>query len=577
LPEVKLGLIPAWGGTQRLPKRVGLMRALPMVLEGQLLSAKKAYRAGLVDALISAPDSQSEIDLFVNDRLAHKPVHRPQRTWMQWAVNCTSFGRKAALKKAREGVRKYAQHYPALNRIIEAVETGLRFPTVNEEGLRAEREAFKDLLFGPVAPNLINIFMMQEKAKKSSTWTSDAQPREVKKIAVIGAGTMGAGIAQQAASRGYSVILQDVKDEFVNRGMDTIKGLFSKAVSKGAVPQAEADAALARTQPRVDWGPSDDVDLMIEAIIERLEVKEAVFRKADELLPAQAVLASNTSALPIEEMAKVTGRPAQVAGLHFFNPVHKMPLVEVVRAPQTSDETIATLVGVAKKLGKIPVVVKQSPGFLVNRILFPYLDEAARLVTEGYGVSDIDKAAKKFGMPMGPIELLDVVGIDVAFDVSKTLSPLSQEPTPTPDLFQRMVNAGLKGQKTGKGFFEWKDGKKAGPTSIPGLDAAARPPALPDWTVTGETFGAIQQRLVLSMLNEARKCLAEEVVTEPWMVDLGMVLGTGFAPFRGGPMRCIERWGADEVQARLRLLAEKCGRRFQPVEVSAGEHAVNKA
>jgi 3-hydroxyacyl-CoA dehydrogenase/enoyl-CoA hydratase/3-hydroxybutyryl-CoA epimerase len=197
------------------------------------------------------------------------------------------------------------------------------------------------------------------------------------------------------------------------------------------------------------------------------------------------------------------------------------------------------------------------------------------MVTEGYSVQDIDKAAKKFGMPMGPIELLDVVGIDVAFDVSKTLSPLSQEPTPTPDLFQRMVAAGLKGQKTSKGFFEWKEGKKVGPTSIPGLDAAARPPVIPDWQVGGETFGAIQQRLVLSMLNEACKCLAEQVVTEPWMVDLGMVLGTGFAPFRGGPMRCIERWGAEQVHARLQLLAQTCGRRFQPVDV-VGTHAVGR-
>jgi 3-hydroxyacyl-CoA dehydrogenase/enoyl-CoA hydratase/3-hydroxybutyryl-CoA epimerase len=564
LPEVKLGLIPAWGGTQRLPRKVGLMAALPMVLEGKTLSAKKALKSGLVDGLIASPTSEQEINDFISQRLQGRPLAGPQRTWLQWAVESNPLGRSFALKKAREGVAKYAKQYPALHKIIGAVEAGLPSPTVSETGLKAERDAFTDLLFGDVAPNLIGIFLNQEKAKKTSTWTDKAEGQSVKKIAVIGAGTMGAGIAQLAASRGLEVILQDVKDDFVQRGMETCRGLFSKAASKGAMTQAEADAGLARLHPRVNWGPSDDIGLMIEAVVEKPEIKASIFKTADELLSAGAVLASNTSALPIDDMARATRRPGQVAGLHFFNPVHKMPLVEVVRAPQSSDDAIATLVGVAKKLGKVPVVVKQSPGFLVNRILFPYLDEAARLVAEGYPTKDIDKAAKKFGMPMGPLELLDVVGIDVALDVSKTLSPLSNQETPTPELFQRMVEAGLKGQKTGKGFYEWKDGQRGETVAIPGVEARTPTEVLPDWTAAGEKFDAIQQRLALSMVNEAAKCLAEEIVTEPWMVDLGMVLGTGFAPFRGGPMKCIEHWGEGEVTERLKLMSSRLGRRFEP-------------
>lgn len=571
LPEVKLGLLPAWGGTQRLPKRVGLMAALPMMLEGKLLSSQKAFKIGLVDRLIPTVDSLADIDEFISRRLHGAPLRRHARTWLQWAVDGNPLGRSLAIRQARKSVARHARHYPALNRIIDAVQAGLGSTTVSQAGLAAERRGFTELLFGRVAPHLIGLFLMQEKAKRASTWTDLEEGMPVKKVAVIGAGTMGAGIAQLAAARGYDVILQDVKEEFVNRGLETIWKLFSKAVTKKAISQADADQALSRLKCRVNWGPSDDVDLMIEAVVEKVEIKESVFKTADETLPPHAVLASNTSALPIEEMAKVTARPDRVAGLHFFNPVHKMPLVEVVRAPGTSDETIATLVGVARKLGKIPVVVRQSPGFLVNRILFPYLDEAARLVAEGYPIPDIDKAAKRFGMPMGPLELLDVVGIDVALDVSKTLSPLAKQETPSPELFQRMVHDDLRGQKTGRGFYEWKDGQRSDPVEIPGVESETPPAPVSDWTVAGETFGHLEQRLILSMINESRKCLAEGVVSEPWMVDLGMVLGTGFAPFRGGPMQCIETWGADAVTSRLQLLVKHYGPRFDPLLDSAHE------
>lgn len=565
LPEVRLGLIPAWGGTQRLPKKAGLMQALPMMLEGKLISAEAAHQCGLVDVLLSPRNVEEDLRLFLQDRLREKPLPTHTRTWMQWGVEQTSIGQSLALKKARSSIEKMAVHYPALSKIIDATEIGLHSPEVTAQGLQAEREAFSRLLLGKVAPNLIRIFLDQEKAKKGSTWIPDAEPLPVRKIAVIGAGTMGAGIAQLAAARGYDVILQDIREEFTNRGMETIRHLFAKAVEKNAMSQADAENALARLHPRVDWGDSQDIDLMVEAIIEKLDAKEAIFQKGDELLPERAILASNTSALPIQEMANFTKRPDHVGGLHFFNPVHKMPLVEVVRSPQTSDQTIATLVAVAKKLGKVPIVVKQSPGFLVNRILFPYLDEAARLAAEGVSVKEIDKAAKKFGMPMGPIELLDVVGIDVAMDVSKTLSPLAQQETPSPALFEKLVSAGHKGQKSGQGFYHWADGKRGDPAELPEMAAVTRPEPLSDWEIDGETFDPVQQRLMLAMINEARKCLAEGVVAEAWMVDLGMILGTGFAPFRGGPMECIDRWGEEEVMKRLKALQDACGPRFNPM------------
>ncbi|WP_437193063.1 3-hydroxyacyl-CoA dehydrogenase NAD-binding domain-containing protein [Planctomicrobium sp. SH527] len=564
LPEVKLGLIPAWGGTQRLPKQVGLSTALPMLLQGKLLSAKEAHRCGLVNRVISADNAEAELSGFINRRLDHDPVAPKTRDLKQWLIDSNPIGRIFAMKQARREIVKLSVHYPALCKILDAVEIGLRNGQVTEAGLAAERTAFKELLLGKVAPHLIDLFLNQELAKKSSTWTDETNPEPVKRILVLGAGTMGAGIAQLAASRGFSVLLQDVKEEYINRGMETIRDLFAKAVKRGILPKEDAELAGSKIQTRVNWGPSDDVDLMVEAIVEQIEVKRSVFTNADTTLPMHSILASNTSALPIEQMAKVTGRPEKVAGLHFFNPVHKMPLVEVVRAPQTSDNTIAVLVSVAKKLGKVPVVVKQSPGFLVNRILFPYLDEAARLSTEGERFEDIDAEAKKFGMPMGPLELLDVIGLDVALDVSKTLSPLATQSTPSPALFQSMVVSGSKGQKSGKGFYSWQEGKKKQslPKDLtgPSMDRIV----VPDWVVNGETFNVIQQRLILSMVNESQKCVDEGVVAEPWMVDLGMVLGTGFAPFRGGPMTCIEQWGREEVKARLLLLEKAFGQRFRP-------------
>jgi len=564
LPEVKLGLIPAWGGTQRLPKRVGLFTALPMLLEGRLLNAQDAEKSGLVQGLVRKDHLESDLQQFIARRLKGEPLRKLPRSWLRWAIDSNAVGQSLAMNRARLKTKSLARHYPALARIIETTELGLRHSKVSQAGLTAERNAFAELLLGDVSPHLIDLFLLQERAKKTSTWTQGTEPLPVQRVLVLGAGTMGAGIAQLAAAKGYSVILQDIQEEYVNKGMETIRSLFHKATSKGAIPRLEAEQAAARVQSRIDWNPGSDVDLMIEAIVERLDIKQAAFQKADELLPLHAVLASNTSALPVGSMAAATHRPEKVGGLHFFNPVHKMPLVEVVRAPQTSDQTIATLVNVARKLGKVPIVVRQSPGFLVNRILFPYLDEAARLVCEGFEVQDIDREAKKFGMPMGPLELLDVVGIDVALDVSKTLSPLARQATPSPALFERMVQAGHKGQKTGQGFYPWNEGKRLQSATS---DLAGEPTGrviLPDWEIHNEVLGTIQQRLALAMINESQKCLDEQVVSEAWMVDLGMVLGTGFAPFRGGPMSCLETWSTSAVRERLKILEQTCGARFTP-------------
>ena len=377
---------------------------------------------------------------------------------------------------------------------------------------------------------------------------------------------MGAGIAQLAATQGYSVTLMDIDTGAVLQGLRKIEQLTQQAVKKGVLGASDAERALAaiKTATRIDALPP--VDLVVEAVVERIGVKRQVFHDLDAQLPMNVLLASNTSALPIHEMAAQTHREDRVAGLHFFNPVHKMPLVEIVRTAHTSDDTIAALVQVVRRLGKTPLVVAEGPGFLVNRILFPYLDEAVRMVCEGLPADQIDREAKRFGLPMGPLELLDTVGLDVAVDVARTLAPLNHEPSPTPQRLAEMVAAGEKGQKTGRGFYTYHDGRRGPPTVHP-IPASVAPVLPPTRVFAGESLSGIQQRLVFTLIHAAVDCLNEGVVSEPWMVDLGMVLGTGFPPFRGGPLKLREAWGCDTVRETLQQLSQQCGVRFEPTDV----------
>ena len=385
---------------------------------------------------------------------------------------------------------------------------------------------------------------------------------------------MGAGIAQLVAFNGIPVVVKDINDEIVANGMKKIESLTSEAASKGVLARDAADALLRSVTPTSQWEPLAGSDLVIEAVVEREDVKRDVFRQLAERLPASAVLASNTSALSVTRIADATPHPERVAGLHFFNPVHRMQLVEVVRARTTDDETTATLVELVRRLGKVPVVVADSPGFLVNRLLFPYLDEAVRLVIEGVqpgpvgthplppgGVPgpDVDREAVRFGMPMGPLELLDQVGVDVAADVTGSFAPFRSEPGPTPERLAAMVREGALGKKAGRGFYEYRDGKRGKPTRW-AMPEVARP--APSDT-TGELSG-LQRRLVYPIINEAAKCLEAGVVTEPWVVDLAMVLGTGFAPFRGGPLRTADAIGVSRVVRELDELRRWNGDRFEP-------------
>jgi 3-hydroxyacyl-CoA dehydrogenase/enoyl-CoA hydratase/3-hydroxybutyryl-CoA epimerase len=560
LPETQLGLIPAWGGTQRLPRLVGVQRALEMILEGRRLSAAQACAWGLVDAAFSRPEFEQQLQAFLKERMAGCPLPARRQTLGTWLRDRTRWGQRLVLYMARRRVANKAPHYPALRAALNAIDTGLR--KGHAQGLQEERTQFAQVLATPASKNLRQLFFLREKARKVSTWVSEAAPTP-RTVAVIGAGTMGAGIAQALAVSGLKVVVKELDARQLEGGLARIDNLFRDAVKAGVLTDDEAHARRGAIRATTEWEPLAAADLAIEAVLEQLPVKRDVFRELDRVLRPEAILVSNTSALPVGELAAVTTRPDRVAGLHFFNPVHKMPLVEIVRSRATGDSTLAVLVGLVRQLGKVPLIVAEHPGFLVNRILFPYLDEAVRLVCEGVPVTDVDRAAVTFGMPMGPLELLDYVGIDVAADVARTLSGLSAEPSPTPDQLNAMRREGSLGKKSGRGFYSYRGGRKTRPV----ISAKGTPKLPPPAGLGQDELSGVQQRLVFTLLNEAVRCLVDGVVQEAWMVDLGLVLGAGYAPFRGGPLQTLETWGAAKCVDVLERLTRHCGPRFMPCEM----------
>ncbi len=570
LPEVELGLLPAWGGTQRLPAIIGLSKALPLILKGKRIAPSEAFKLGLVDRIWSPDLFGSESERFVTDHLERSGVIRQRRPVVS-LVDRTRLGQYWVLRSARRQSFPFASHYPAPTEALKAVETGLH--RGRAEGQSQEKEAFANLLFSPTCRNLLTTFFDRERARKLDTWVPDhlsyvSVPRCV---AVIGAGAMGAGIAQLAALRGLSVVLYDVDRSRLDDAMQRIEDLTLQAAERGVLERGDVESRLSRIQTSDDRHLPATIDIAIEAVPENEQLKQEVFDWLDHGLHPEALIVSNTSSLSIERLARATGRRSRVAGLHFFNPVHRMGLVEIVRTRDHSEYTIATLVELVRKLGKVPIVVNDRPGFLVNRILFPYLEEAVRLMCEGLSADRIDGSMRSFGMPMGPLELLDQVGLDVGCDIARVLSPLRAESGPIAELLSFMVEQGATGKKTGCGFYAYhSDGRRG--IALPwqrewsrsGSPFLQSQPAPND----GDTMSSnVQLRLVLALVNEAARCIEEEVVAESWMVDLAMVMGTGFAPFRGGPLHLADQCGESQIVEHLERLAAECGPRYAPSQL----------
>lgn len=530
LPEVLLGILPAWGGCTRLPRLVGIPKALDVILAGKTLSAERALKLGMIDEVVPR-ESLLEI---ARSRIL-KPL-KPHRSNLSVSNNPVS----AALIRARvtrELATKTRGNYPAPFEALDVITHGVSLPL--EKSLEREREAILRLARTEACHSLLRLFVMKERTKKSTAVVSP-----VTHAAVIGAGVMGAGIAQWLSSRGLSVILRDVSLDQLVRGMAAISSLYEDAVKRHHLTALEARDGKDRIFAASTDMPMRDVDIVIEAATEKLSLKQDIFRCLAAQTGPHTIFATNTSALSVTEIAASTNAPERVVGLHFFNPVHRMELVEVVAGAKTSPETLARAVEFARRVGKVPVVSKDSPGFIVNRILMPYLVEAVRLFDLGASAHDIDEAMVDFGMPMGPLRLLDEVGLDVAAHVVNTLSKHFGERVTAPPLIEKMLGAGMFGKKSGRGFYDDTHDKPNHELDV--MRSVHRH--------THFTQDELARRMSLLMVNEAARCV-EERVASPADIDLAMVLGTGFAPFHGGPLRYADMLGIANLVATLQRLA----------------------
>ncbi len=565
LPEIKLGLIPGWGGTQRLPRLIGCREALEMILQGRSLDAQQALRIGLIDEAVSPLGWESNVEALVDDCLAKRLTRRPmdRRVGRRW-MDITAPGRQLLFWFVARRIASQSRHYPALAAAIRAVRAGF---DRNTDGFACERQEFVRLLNTATSSNLIDLFLAREAARSLGTWVGEsarvAHEHPIRTVGVVGAGAMGAGIGQLAAHRGFQTRLTEVDDAAAEAGQARIEGLFKRLAERKRWAPEQLETALQSVTVSTDPGDLVTCDLVIEAVVERESVKHDVFRRLDQSVQASAILATNTSSLSVDSMAAVTDRPEKFAGLHFFNPVHRMELVEVVRGENTDEETVAKLVGFVRALGKTPIVTSDSPGFLVNRILFPYLGEAVMMLREGVEPGTIDRQVRRFGMPMGPLELFDQVGLDVALHVARSLQSVLTDSGPVIDPLAVMAEHDRLGKKSGIGFYRYRRGKRQQPAALPpGFPRQYRPTSADRFVDDGMTV--VQRRAVYPMLVEAVRCLEQGVVEHPWAIDLGMVLGTGFAPHTGGPLHLIDHIGPATVRENLRRLAVFYGSRFEP-------------
>jgi 3-hydroxyacyl-CoA dehydrogenase/enoyl-CoA hydratase/3-hydroxybutyryl-CoA epimerase len=546
LPETQLGLIPAWGGSTRLPRLVGLPKALGVILAGKTLAAKPALKCGMVDELAPAEYLVPVATRMIARGKPHRSNHR--------LFNNPIASTLIAARVRPQLLKKTRGHYPAVTKALEVITRGVSRSI--PESLACERDGILDLMQTETCRNLIRIFFLQERAKKLVVGNaSEAKP--IARTSVIGSGVMGAGIAQWLSAKKLPVILRDINTEQVAKGMATIAKLYNDGVKRYVFTPTEARKGLDRIFPAPTDVPLRNVDLVIEAAVEKLELKQKIFESLDKLVGDDTILATNTSALPISELAAATRRPERVLGLHFFNPVHRMQLVEIVAARQTSPEVLQRAVRFVQQIGKLPVIVKDSPGFLVNRILMPYLVEAGNLFEAGASVADLDAAMLDFGMPMGPMALLDEVGIDVALHVARTLAASYSDRMTVPESLRKIAEAGSLGRKSGRGFYAHAKGRK--PRINPDIAAFARCKA-----ASVISRHDLQQRMVLLMINEAARCLEEQVVTDPADVDFAMIMGTGFAPFRGGPLRCADTIGLPALVGAMDRFVESGAAHFAP-------------
>ena len=559
LPEVQLGLLPGSGGTQRLPKLVGVQKALDMILTGKQLLAAQAKKLGLVDEVV--PESIL-LDAAVKKALAGKPRREAKKqSLLDKLLENTGPGRKLVFSQAlKQTLKKTQGNYPAALRIIEVIQTGVE--QGYQKGLAAEAKAFGQLCMTSESAALRSIFFATTQMKKESG-AGDAKPRKVRKAAVLGGGLMGGGIANVSATKaGVAVRIKDIAEQGINNALKYSFDILNKKYKKRFISKAEMQKQLLLITGTTDYSGFHDVDIVVEAVFEDLGLKQQMVADIEQHCAEHTIFASNTSSLPIHKIAEKAARPENVIGLHYFSPVDKMPLVEVIAHDKTSAETIATTVAFARKQGKTPIVVKDGAGFYVNRILALYMNEAANILLAGEPVEKIDRALVKFGFPVGPVTLLDEVGIDVGAKISPILTAELGERFAAPAAFDKLLADGRKGKKTEKGFYLYgkaaKKGKKLVDESVYAVLGVTPAPAL--------NSDEIASRCTAQMLNEAVRCLEEGIIASARDGDIGAIFGIGFPPFLGGPFRYIDKLGVNNLVATLRQLESRFGSRFTPCD-----------
>jgi 3-hydroxyacyl-CoA dehydrogenase/enoyl-CoA hydratase/3-hydroxybutyryl-CoA epimerase len=564
LPEVKLGLIPGAGGTQRLPRLIGLRAALDMILTGKNVRAKQARKSGLIDELVH-PAILRQIAVRRARELGSGERRRSQGAKRDAAgvmLDGNPIGRSLVLRKAREATWKETRgNYPAPITAIDAVAVGLSKGV--EAGLREEARLFGHMAATPVSKQLIFLFFATNELKKDPGVAEPAPPPlPIERIGILGAGFMGAGIATVAVQQGTVVRIKDADHERIAKGLAAIRSVLAPRLKKRHITRQQLDDELSLVSGATDYSGFRNSQLVIEAVFEDLAVKHQVLREVEKLIDDEAIFASNTSTIPIGKIAQVAARPDRVVGMHFFSPVHLMPLLEVIVTPETDPEVVTTVVAYGKKLGKTVVVVSDGPGFYANRILSPYINEAGKLLDEGIAVDAIDKALMEFGFRVGPITLVDEVGLDIAGKAGAIIYDAFGERMAPAQSLQRVVTAGRKGRKGKSGFYQYdEEGKKGGvdETVYELLPTGKTRSNLPD--------SEIQQRTVLAMLNEAARCLEEGIIRSPRDGDIAAVFGLGFPPFRGGPFRYMDGVGVGEIVAQLEELDGRFPPRYAPADI----------
>ena len=539
LPEVKLGIHPGFGGTVRAVQLAGVTEAMPLMLTGRSLRPKQAQRVGLVDRLCTRDGLRDAAIAIAKERPPQRKAPLSARLMNLPIVRGIVAGKIEAQTRRKAN----PDHYPAPFAIIELWR---EHGASARSGYEAEARSIAKLMVGQTAQNLVRVFFLQNQLKAQGGKAS----QRASHVHVVGAGVMGGDIAAWCALRGLNVTLQDRELKYIEPALERAKKLFDRKL------KAKTAEGAARLVADVDGDGVEKADVIIEAIFENKEAKQALYATLTPRMKPGAILATNTSTIPLQELREGLPEPQRFIGLHFFNPVAQLPLVEVVRAEDTDAEAVAIGANFVKGIGKSPLICASAPGFLVNRILAPYMNEAFQLASEGVPLTTIDAAAEAFGMPMGPVELADSVGLDVALSAARVLGQKDEDMT---QLIE-MVDAGHTGRKSGRGFYDWREGKAVKPEP-------ATAPAPDD----------LEDRLILPMVNEAIDCLHEGIVETADLLDAGVIFGTGFAPFRGGPLQYCRERGSDAVRTRLEALSETYGPRFAPKPEAWASFGAGKA